>query len=178
MSYTQNNFSVRGYVNYLKEKPMNDGTFIYVFSVSLAAGKDKEGNFKKEYMTVEVSSNCSASSKGKIDSGDFVQIEGRVRNRSYQKQDGSKGFYTYLEAFDLFVLNKGTPQQQTEQPRQSYQQQQPRQPYQQQRPPQQPPQQAWQGAGNNFVPNPAPQQPPQQAPQQPPQQLDLNKIPF
>lgn len=102
MSFTKNEINVRGYVNYLKQKQFGDG-FSYEFSITLAAGKDKQGNYKSEYFNVLLSSTTSKSNAGKFKDGDFVQVEGRLRNRPYEK-DGQKQYYPYIEGFDIFCL--------------------------------------------------------------------------
>jgi hypothetical protein len=169
MALNENSFIVRGYCNFLEQKQLPDGGFVYKFSTTLSAGKDQHGNYKKEYFNVEVSKNCSQSNAGKLTEGDFVQIQGRIRNRQYEK-NGQKMFWPYLEAFDLFVLIKGKPKGQAQAQNIIPPQQQgnPYQPPQHNNPNQYRAQPAYQQPAppQGFKP-PMPSQPPQQAPQAP-----------
>ena len=160
MSFSKNQIELRGYVNYLKQQPLSAGGFLFKFSITLAAGKDIAGNYKKEYMNVTVAKDCSASNAGKFADGDFVQIEGRLRNEKYQANDGTTKTFTYVEAFDLFCLVKGQGGYQQQQPQgQPQQYQQPQQPQQPQAP------QYYQPQGAQVASQQQPQEAPNAAPQ-------------
>lgn len=111
MSYIKNNIELRGFVNFLKQQPLNNGQFLFKFSITLSAGKDQNGNYRKEYFNVALSSDASNSVAGKLEEGDLVHIEGRLRNDQYEK-DGNKKFFAYVEAFQIFIVEKGQNRQQ------------------------------------------------------------------
>jgi len=106
--------------------------------------------------------------------GSKVYIEGSLRTRKWQGQDGQDRYTTEIIASEMQMLDgvskAGVPQPQAGQ--QAPQQQ----PQQQHQAPQQQPQQNYQAPQQNY------QQPQQQAPQQAPQQDngfdDPNEIPF
>lgn len=175
MAYYQNEMKVRGYISFVEVKQFQQSQdFSYHFNVALSMGKDKQTgqNRPSEFFKVQVSANASKSNHGRIGNGDFVQLEGRLRARTYQDNQGQKQTYHYIEAFDLFLINKAKPKLDQQVPQQGYQQA-----------PQQAPQQPMQAYGSqnnastvqNFQPMPnqgngAHHPNEQQAPMQPNQQ--------
>ena len=52
-----NKCEIEGFVNFFKVDTFPDGRFRYRFSMTLQAGKDREGNYRKEYFDVRLSSD-------------------------------------------------------------------------------------------------------------------------
>lgn len=158
MSLLRNKVELTGFVNFIEPHYFKDNSFALNFSMTIPAGKSQAGEYRKEYFQVRMGSEASKKYAQKFKNGDQILLEGRLRNESYD-QDGTKKYFSYVEAWDIAVLRPGV-----EQPQQPMQYQQPQQPMQYQQPPQytQPP-----------MPNGHGQQYQQQQSQQ-----DLSHIPF
>jgi len=166
-----------GWVNHLKQNHQYQSS---QFSITLLAGKDQQGNYRKEYFDVKLGPELTQSSG--ILGGERVKVTGRLRSARYQDpQTGQNKSYPYIQAFGLEILEQARQQNQQQQPyqqqNQPYQQQQGQhqgqQQYQQQPQPHQDQQQYQQPQHNQQ------QQQPQQAPQQQyQQQPNMEDIPF
>ena len=171
-------------------------------NITLQAGKDKDGNYRKEYIDVQFSSQLSAQLLHGVQ-GDITRFDGckieitgaRLRCTPWQDRSGQKRKAIFIEVFEARVLEG--PRNQFQQNAGGYQQpqgmQQAPQGYQQQQQLQQPQQnQPYlpHNTGNHFqggMPQSNPSQqaaPMQQAPQQQQQwqqnqgPVDLDNIPF
>jgi single-stranded DNA-binding protein len=151
-----NNVQITGYTSFSKVHNFQGGGFSHRFSVTLQAGKNKDGTYRKEYIDVRLGSDCSAK-MNYLGDGCKVQIQGRLRCEPWIDREQNKRKAIYVEGFEAQVLEAPNPQ---------FQQQQPRAPQGQM---QQPPMQQQynhygQGAGNHAVQPPVQQQPPMQQP--------------
>lgn len=144
-----------GYTSYGKVQQFGQSQVIKC-SVTLQAGKDKEGKYRKEYIDVQFSGQLStqilASIQGDMNRFDGCKIEisgARLRCTPWQDRSGQKRKAIYVEVFEGRILEgprnqfqnhgqnaggyqqpQGMPQaQQGYQPQRQLQQQQQHQPY-------------------------------------------------
>ena len=155
-----NQVMLRGFVNHLKQD-----NFGVQFSTTLESGKDRDGNFREEYINVQISNENLEHTSFK--QGSRVWIKGRIRSKKYEdKQTGANRYATFIQAFNIKEIAPPNPQYQQQRPQQ--------QQYQQSAPP--PPQQYQQPVA------PQPNQGYQQASQSIDNQLgstmDMDQIPF
>ena len=68
-------------------------------NIALNNGKDKEGNERKADFPKVVVYNEQADNLAKYQKkGNLIAVEGRIKTRSWDKQDGTKGYETYVMA--------------------------------------------------------------------------------
>jgi single-stranded DNA-binding protein len=156
---------IEGFTSFSKVHNFQGGAFSHRFSITLQAGKDKTGQYRREYIDVRLSSECSGQIQYPGD-GSRIKVKGRLRCEPWVDRNQQKRKAIYVEAFEAQVIQAPNTQFQGQVP-------------QQQRPPQPPPPQhnnpnqyraqpAYQQPAppQGFKP-PMPSQPPQQAPQAP-----------
>lgn len=191
-----------GFTSYSKVQQFGQSQVIKC-SVTLQAGKDKEGKYRKEYIDVQFSGQLSAQILASIQ-GDMTRFDGckieisgaRLRCTPWQDRSGQKRKAIYVEVFEGRILegprnqfqqNAGAYQQLQGMPQAQQGYQQPRQaPQQQGNQPYLPPNTGSHFQGGMPQNNGGMQQgfvPPQnhpQAPQFQPNQgpVDLDNIPF
>jgi single-stranded DNA-binding protein len=163
-----NQVMLRGFVNHCSQD-----NFGMKFSMPLEAGKDREGNFRKEYINVQVSNETLQQTN--FSEGSKVWVKGRIRSQKFQdKQTGANRYATFIQAFNIKEIAPPNPQYQQRPPQQQQYQQ---QPYQQPASPPPPQQQQYQQPVA-----PQPNQNYQQASQSIDNQLqaaiDMDQIPF
>ena len=165
-----NQVSLRGFVNHLSQS-----NFGQKFSMPMEVGKDKQGNYRKEYVNVEVSNENAQQCR--FTQGSKVWVRGRLRSQKWTDKQGQNRVSTFIQAFEIEEIAPPNPQYnqgQGQAPQTNFQ----GQGYAQAPAPQtnfqQPPQQQYQQAPapqQQYQQAPAPQQQPyQQAPQQQPNQ--------
>ena len=99
-----------GYTSYSKVQQFGQAQVIKC-QVTLQAGKDKEGNYRKEYIDVQFSGQLSAQILGSIQ-GDLnrfdrckIEISGaRLRCTPWQDRSGQKRKAIYVEVFEGRIL--------------------------------------------------------------------------
>lgn len=149
-----NTIEVEGFCNFVKP-----GKYGVELSISLQAGKNQDGTYRKEYFNAKVSDQ-TIQQYGQVVDGSKVKVKGRLRNQQYTNNQGEKKSFPFIEVFEF---------QTTQQP--DYQQyQQGQAPYTPNgsvttRPPSQPPQPPARSQPPQHRPQP-PQHRPQYAPQQ------------
>ena len=103
-----NKCEIEGFVNFFKVDTFPDGRFRYRFSMTLQAGKDREGNYRKEYFDVRLSSDLSQQLQfpNRDGTGCRVKVSGRIRNEPWvDKHTGQNKKAIYLEGFEGQIIS-------------------------------------------------------------------------
>jgi len=170
-----NTVEIEGFTSFSKVDNFQNGQYRHRFSITLQAGKERDGSYRKEYLDVRLSSDCSVAIQYPGD-GTRIKVKGRMRCEPWVDRTQQKRKAIYLEAFEAQVISP--PSQQYQQQGQQTLQPQPgpqvAKQYQQPAP---------QVAKQYQQPAPQYQQPtPRQAPQapryQPNPNPELDDIPF
>jgi len=113
-----NNVEIEGFTSFSKVQNFNGGQFSHRFSITLQAGKDRDGNYRKEYIDVRLSSDCSQALQYPGD-GTRIKVRGRLRCEPWLDRNQQKRKAIYIEAFEAQVIQPPNPQfQQPQQPQQ------------------------------------------------------------
>ena len=82
------------------------GTAVVRNKVAINNGKDENGNERPTDFLLFYAFNKVAENMAKYcEKGSKVAIEGRLKNRSWDKQDGTKGYETAVYASNITFLN-------------------------------------------------------------------------
>jgi single-strand DNA-binding protein len=144
-----------------------------VCNFSLATNEKSGGEDKTEWHKIVAWEKQADLCNQYLSKGRQVAIEGAIRTRSYEGNDGQTRYSTEINAYRIEFISDGQQRGQQQHPPQQQQ-------GYQQRPPQQPPPQQ---QGYYRLPQPPPQQqgygqpPPQQGYQQPPPQQQQQQRP-
>lgn len=136
-----------------------------VATVSLATNesyKDANGQVQEraEWHRLVFWGRLAEIARDYLHKGSQIYVEGKIRTRSYDDQNGDKKYITEIQVIDLQMLGaKSQGQSKPQQPNGNYQQQQQRQQWQ----PQQP-QTQWQPQQTQSQPQPQPQPQPMPEP--------------
>ena len=68
--------------------------------------KNKEGNYDSEFINYVAYRKTAEYLKKYSKKGTLVGIDGRIQTRTYEKQDGSKGYITEIVVENAYVLIK------------------------------------------------------------------------
>ena len=138
---------IEGFTSFSKVDRFQDGRFRHRFSMTLQAGKDREGSYRKEFLDVRLSGEINQTLPYKGD-GTRIKVKGRMRCEPWvDKNTQQKRKSIFLEAFEAKIIADPTQQYQQAPAQQQYQQPPapPAQQYQQAPVQQQPPAQQYQG---------------------------------
>ena len=82
------------------------GTSVVRATVAINNGKDENGNERPTDFLLFYAFNKVAENLSKFcEKGSKIAIEGRLKNRSWDKQDGTKGYETAVYANNITFLN-------------------------------------------------------------------------
>lgn len=94
----------------------------YVFQNTIAVRNDfknKDGNYDSTFINIVVWGTTAEYLSKYADKGSKVLVEGRISNRSYDKQDGSKAYVTevIVEKAEILTYKKEENNTPVEQPK-------------------------------------------------------------
>jgi single-stranded DNA-binding protein len=112
-----NSVEIEGFTSFSKVHNFQGGAFSHRFSITLQAGKDKTGQYRKEYIDVRLSGDCSAQIQYPGD-GSRIKCKGRLRCEPWTDRNQQKRKAIYLEAFEAQVIQAPNPQFQGQVPQQ------------------------------------------------------------
>jgi single-stranded DNA-binding protein len=104
-----NSLEIEGFTSFSKVQNFNGGQFSHRFSITLQAGKDRDGNYRKEYIDVRLSSDCSQALQYPGD-GTRIKVKGRLRCEPWIDRNQQKRKAIYVEAFEAQVIQPPNPQ--------------------------------------------------------------------
>ena len=96
-----------GYLVYDVELRTNDkGTAVVRNKIAINNGKDENGNERPTDFLLFYAFNKVAENLSKFcEKGSKIAIEGKLKNRSWDKQDGTKAYETSVYASNITFLN-------------------------------------------------------------------------
>jgi single-strand DNA-binding protein len=92
-----------------KEKTFSDGNSITSFSLATSDGyKNKEGEYieQTDWHNVVIKGRSAANAAKLLKKGSLTHIQGKVKTRSYETQDGGTKYVTEIVAFGFNLLEK------------------------------------------------------------------------
>ena len=88
-----------------ERKATPDGTCLATFRVAVDRNfTDKNGNRKADFFNVEAWSGTAEFVCKYFSKGDLIGIDGRLRSRSWESEDGRKLSATYVRAEEVFFV--------------------------------------------------------------------------